>query len=51
MVRLKLAIPSDFKLECAVLDCIAKLESVQPWIGPRPAGFLEKQAQEALNAK
>ena len=48
-MRFKLSMPSEFQLECCVIDGIEKLESAQQWIGPRPSGYLEGQAQEALN--
>jgi len=48
-MRFKLAMPSQFVLECAVIDGIEKLESSQQWIGPRPAGYLEGLGQETLN--
>ena len=49
LMRFKLSMPSEFQLECCVIDGIEKLESAQQWIGPRPSGYLEGQAQEALN--
>ena len=48
-MRFKLSCPSQFQLECTVIDGIEKLESAQQWIGPRPSGYLQGKAQEALN--
>ena len=50
-MRFKLAMPSQFELECVVIDGIEKLESAQQWIGPRPGGYLEGLGQENLSNK
>tara|TARA_B110000196_G_C21073772_1_gene628868 strand:- start:69 stop:743 length:675 start_codon:yes stop_codon:yes gene_type:complete len=50
-VRFKLSIPSDFQCECFVVDCVQKVESAVQWFGPRPAGFLEQEAQKLLGNK
>jgi hypothetical protein len=50
-VRLKLSIPSDPALEFFLFDCIQKIESEQQWYGPRPAGYLEQEAQKLLGNK
>lgn len=49
VVRFKLSIPSDFELESAICDAIEKLEASQRWIGPRPAGWLEVEAQKIIS--
>ena len=48
-VRFKLSIPSDVSLENLVIDGIEKLESAVQWVGPRPAGYLEQEAQKMLS--
>ena len=50
-VRFKLSIPSDPNLENQLVDLIMKVESCKQWIGPRPAGYLEQEAQKLLGNK
>jgi hypothetical protein len=50
-VRFKLSIPASYELECCVIDCIQKIESAVQWFGPRPAGYLEQEAQKLLGSK
>jgi hypothetical protein len=44
----KLSIPGDPALEYLLVDCVQKIESEQQWFGPRPAGYLEQEAQKLL---
>jgi len=39
---------SEYQVECVIIDAIEKLESTTQWVGPRPAGYLEQEAQKAL---
>jgi hypothetical protein len=36
---------------CFVVDGIEELEQTKQWFGPRPAGYLEQQAQNTLAGK
>ena len=49
VVRFKISIPSDTALEDSIIDGIEKLENTKQWIGPRPAGYLEAEAQKLIN--
>ena len=48
-VRFKLSIPSDTVMENAVVDAMEAIEGSTQWIGPRPAGYLEAEAQKILS--
>ena len=48
VLRFKLSIPSDVQLENAIIDTLTLSEKGTQWIGPRPAGYLELEAQTIL---
>ena len=46
-----MSIPGDFTLEWQIIDAIETIDSATQWIGPRPAGFLEAEAQKVLSGE
>ena len=48
VLRFKLSIPSDVQLENSIIDALTLSEKGTQWIGPRPCGYLELEAQTIL---
>ena len=47
-LRFKLAIPANQVVQNSIVDWICKVEDATKWVGPRPSGYLEQEAQKVL---